>query len=83
MLAGRLALSERTLRRRLAEAGTTYRNLLDRARHRRAVALLRAGEKSVTEVTLLIGFGDVTSFTRAFRRWTGEAPRNLRPKRRT
>jgi AraC-like DNA-binding protein len=76
-LAARLGVSERTLRRRLAEHGVSYRELLDRARHRRALELLGGGDRSVTEVALLVGFSDATSFTRAFRRWTGEAPRRF------
>ncbi|HEY2515128.1 MAG TPA: AraC family transcriptional regulator [Polyangiaceae bacterium] len=74
-VATELAMSERTLRRHLAAAGVAYRDLLDEVRRDRATMLLGEG-RSVTETALLVGFLDATSFTRAFRRWTGVLPRD-------
>jgi AraC-like DNA-binding protein len=76
-LAQQLAMSERTLKRRLAEKHTTYTELLDRARHARALELLRTGS-SVEEASERLGYSDAANFTRAFRRWTGQSPRALR-----
>jgi len=69
-----LGMSERTLRRRLRDAGHTYRELLDAVRSERAMALADQGGHSVTTIAQLSGFADATTFARAFRRWTGCAP---------
>lgn len=72
--AGVLAVSARTLARRLALEGTTYGALLDQLRHERALALLVDGRTSIAEVAFLLGFAELSSFYRAFRRWTGLTP---------
>jgi AraC-like DNA-binding protein len=74
-LARDLAVSERTLHRRLAERDLTFQRLVDGVRRRAAIALLARTEHSVTEVAFLVGFSDASGFRRAFRRWTGRAPR--------
>ena len=70
-----LGMSGRTLQRRLAEEGSSFQSLVDRARRRLALRLLRQ-EAAVTlmEVAFMTGFADQSSFTRAFRRWTGRTP---------
>lgn len=73
-VAARLGLGERTLRRRLREAGTSYRQLVDDARRERALMLAHEGAYSVTTIAMRAGFSDVTAFARAFRRWTGALP---------
>lgn len=77
-LALALGLSERTLQRRLAEEGTSFRDLLDEVRRDLALAALRQPGATVTDVAFCIGFSDLTAFSRAFRRWTGENPANWR-----
>jgi AraC-like DNA-binding protein len=72
-VAWRCGVGERTLRRRLAQAGTTYRALVDDVRKERALLLL-ANEDSVSSVAQHLGFSDATAFARAFRRWTGVPP---------
>lgn len=72
-VAWRCGVGERTLRRRLAEAGTSYRALVDDVRKERALAWLD-GPGSVSRVAQRLGFSDATAFARAFRRWTGIAP---------
>lgn len=69
-----LGMSDRTLRRRLREAGTGYRELLDQVRREQALALADQGEVSVTALGIMTGFRDSAAFARAFRRWTGRAP---------
>lgn len=76
--ARRLALSPRTLQRRLAGEGTSHADLLSEVRRVRAEAYLRAGDVSISEVSWLLGFSEQSAFTRAFRRWTGQAPTALR-----
>lgn len=77
-----LGMSERTLSRRLAEEGTTYRAALDQTRATMAAALLDDPSLSLTEISYLLGFSDQSSFSSAYRRWTGRAPsRDRRPRR--
>lgn len=63
----------RTLRRQLAAEGTSFRELADEVREARAVELLRAGVP-VAQVAYRLGYADAGSFSRAFRRWTGQTP---------
>jgi AraC-like DNA-binding protein len=76
--ARRLGLSGRTLIRRLHDAGTSYRALVDAHRRRRAEALLREGTQSVAEVAHQLGYEDPANFGRACRRWFGEPPSAMR-----
>lgn len=73
-----LNMSSRTLQRKLGESGTTYKELLDDTRHALALAYLSAPRHSVSDVTFLLGFSACSSFTRAFRRWTGKSPSDWR-----
>jgi AraC-like DNA-binding protein len=72
-----LGMAERTFKRKLAEQGTSYSELLDRQRQTRALELLRT-ESSIEEVAERLGYSDPANFTRAFRRWTGKSPRAVR-----
>lgn len=73
-LARRLALSRRTLQRRLADEGTSFRDVVDAARRELAMAELARGSTSMTELAFLLGFSEHSAFSRAFRRWTGSSP---------
>jgi AraC-like DNA-binding protein len=64
-----LGVSQRTLVRRLAEAGSTYRELVDAELKSRAQRWLEAGVLSRGEISERLGFADATSFSRACRRW--------------
>lgn len=77
-LARSLWMSERSLRRRLEEAGKTYRSLLDAVRRDRALALLAQRDLGVAELARRLGFTDPSAFARAFRRWTGSTPSSYR-----
>lgn len=74
----RLGLSARSFQRRLADEQTTFREVLNATRHRLALEHLRGGQHSVSEVAFLLGFAEVSAFTRAFKRWTGTSPRAWR-----
>ena len=76
-IARALGMSRRSLQRRLADEGSSYKELLADTRKELALAYLRDGHTSITEVTFLLGFADTSSFSRAFRRWTGESPRDF------
>lgn len=73
-IATALAMSERTLRRKLTEADTSYRALLDEVRHALADQLLRTGALSVEDVAIRLGYAESASFIHAYTRWTGTTP---------
>jgi AraC-like DNA-binding protein len=73
-----LGMSVRALQRRLAEAGMSYGRLVAQARFASAVDLLAGTDASVLDIALDLGYSDHAHFTRAFRRWTGVAPRDYR-----
>jgi AraC-like DNA-binding protein len=77
-IARELAVSTRTLQRRLGEHGTTYQQVLDDARHDAALRLLRGSELDISEIAFVLGFEELNSFTRAFRAWEGQTPRQWR-----
>lgn len=73
-IAAAVNLSTRGLQRKLAEQDATYKGLLDSTRLALALSYLDQGSYSITEVAYLLGFAETSSFTRAFRRWTGRSP---------
>jgi AraC-like DNA-binding protein len=72
------AMSERTLRRRLAECGTTYEALVDCVRLVRAEELLTTGDMPLGRVAELLGFSDARTLRRAVTRWFGVSPSEVR-----
>lgn len=77
-LATLLGLSERTLKRRLQEEGTSYRTLLGSLRQQRALALLEDTSLSMSDIAERMGFSDLSSFSQAFKRWFGVSPSHRR-----
>jgi len=73
-----LHLSEKTMQRRLRDEDTSYQQVLDEVRRDLAQQYLRDDAVSVCEITFRLGFSDQSSFTRAFRRWTGATPGEFR-----
>ncbi len=73
-IADELDIHPRTLRRRLAEEGTSYRALLNEARSAVAADLLRNVGLTVEEVSTRLGYSEVSTFSHAFKRWYGFAP---------
>lgn len=73
-VAAALALSERTLRRRLTEEGTSYRALLEEVQHSLATEMLASGALSVDDVAVRLGYAEASSFIVAFKRWHGMTP---------
>jgi len=76
--ARQLRFSRRTLNRRLAESGTSYRALLEAHLRERARTLLADANLGVAEVAWRLGYEDASNFGRACRRWFGMAPAQLR-----
>jgi AraC-like DNA-binding protein len=81
-VARQLAMSARTLQRRLAAEGRSYQELVDEARHQLCTRLLAETDYSLGEVSFMAGFSDQSAFTRAFKRWEGVPPRAYRLRRR-
>jgi AraC-like DNA-binding protein len=77
-VAGQLAMSVRSLSRRLTEEGTTFRGLVDSVRHELAVARLRDPEVNLAEIAFLLGYSESSAFHRAFKRRTGVTPLEFR-----
>jgi AraC-like DNA-binding protein len=73
-LADILHVSTRTLNRRLADEGTSFRELGIQSRHRRACQLISSTDMPITRIALQLGFRDAANFTRAFRRASGMSP---------
>jgi AraC-like DNA-binding protein len=62
----------------LAEAASPFADIVDEVRRQAALAYLAKRELSIAEVGYLLGFSDPSAFNRAFRRWTGLAPKEYR-----
>ena len=73
-VAHRVAMSTRTVQRRLEEAGTSYQQVVDDVRAAMATSLLRDRTRSIIDVAFELGYADLKGFYRAFRRWTGATP---------
>ena len=76
--ARRLRMSVRTLARRLEVENTSFYSILDEVRHGRALRLIADERLALSEIAFVLGFAHVTSFHRAFRRWTGRTPAEYR-----
>lgn len=72
--AAELHVSTRTLYRRLALEGTSYRRLVDDVRQSLATEMLTTAGLGVEQVAARLGYADAAAFIRAFRRWTGSTP---------
>jgi AraC-like DNA-binding protein len=77
-----LALSPRSLQRKLHQHGLKYTTLVHETRKAVSVRLLLDPARSVGEVANAVGYEDVSSFTRMFKRWTGLSPRTYRERQR-
>jgi AraC-like DNA-binding protein len=73
-VAGRLHMTERTLRPRLRESGLPFNELVKRVRRDLANEWLQHGEFNVKHISYLLGYSDAAAFSRAYKRWTGRSP---------
>ncbi len=78
VVAGRCCMSSRTLKRKLAEYSMTYSGLVADIRRDEALVRLAEGRLSVEQIAGQLGYRDPANFTRAFKSWTGETPRQYR-----
>lgn len=77
-IANALHVSNRTLQRKLREEDTSYKDLLRDTREKLACKYLSSPGRSVVETAYLLGFSEPSTFSRAFKRWTGTAPAQYR-----
>ena len=73
-IADELGLSQRTLQRKLSEAGASFQQVLDSARHALARDYLRQRGLSLADIAFLLGYQEQSAFTHAFREWSGMNP---------
>jgi AraC-like DNA-binding protein len=77
-VARKLGTSQRTFSRKLREQGATFNGILDSFRSALAMHYLVEDQLSVSEIAWLLGYREFSSFTHAFKRWTGTTPRQFR-----
>lgn len=79
--ASSLGLSVRALQRRLSKDGTSFAQVVENVRRASALRMLRETDAAVYEVAFCLGYQDVSSFNRAFKRWLGMSPRDYRERK--
>lgn len=77
-VAMRLALTPRTLQRRLEAEGLAFQDVLEELRQEMALRYLSSTQLSLTEISAMLAYADSSAFGRAFRRWTGNTPAAFR-----
>lgn len=77
-VARHLDLSERTLRRNLGQAGTSYRNLLEQTRKETCELYMRDEKLSLSAIAQMLGYSDQSAFHKAFSSWHGVTPKEHR-----
>jgi AraC-like DNA-binding protein len=81
VVAHQLGLSQRTLARRLAVEGLNFSAVLGDLKTDLARRYLADNELSISQIAWLLGYREVSSFTHAFKRWSGKAPRQTRSRK--
>ncbi len=79
--AAALGFSERGLRRKLEQSGTSFRELVDQVRYSRARDLLTYTNKPVSVIAYELGYDSPSNFARSFKRWSGMTPKAFRETR--
>ncbi len=77
-VADMLGTTSRSLHRKLNELDTSYKTILDDTRKGLALQYIRQTDISITTITYQLGFLDSSSFSRSFKRWTGQSPSDYR-----
>jgi AraC-like DNA-binding protein len=80
-IARKLAVSQRTLARRLAAEGASFSDVLEGLRADLAGQYLADDRLTISQVAWLLGYREISAFTHAFKRWTGRTPREARTRR--
>ncbi|TDV98747.1 AraC-like DNA-binding protein [Halomonas alkaliantarctica] len=77
-VASSMYISERTLQRRCNYEGIDFLNIIESLRYQIAIDLLKDSDKSLTDITSELGYSQLSSFSRAFKRWSGFNPKQYR-----
>lgn len=77
-VAAALNIQPRTLQRRLKAENSSFREILDEERRKRALALVQQTDLPLSEVALAVAYSDQTAFNQAFRRWFDRSPLKVR-----
>ena len=77
-IATELGVSQRTLQRKLSEAGMSFQQLLDETRRSIAKEYLQQAHFSLADIAFLLGFQEQSAFQHAFKEWTGMTPKSFR-----
>lgn len=72
--AGNFNMGVRTLQRRLKEEDCTFDTLVDEIRRTMAIGYIQSGSYPIKEVSMMLGYNDLSNFSRSFKRWTGVSP---------
>ena len=77
-IASQLGMSGRTLQRKLRDEGLAFADLVDEIRYAIAQDYVSHSEFSLTDISMMLGYGELSSFSRAFKRWAGKSPESIR-----
>lgn len=75
-VAANFNMAPRSLQRRLQEEGITFHQLADSVRKSLALHYIESGEHPIKAISNMLGYNELSAFSRAFKRWTGKAPAN-------
>jgi AraC-like DNA-binding protein len=78
LIASMLNFSPRTYRRRLEEENHSFQELLDQVRAEHATRYLKNTRLPLSSIAYMVGFNDASNFRRAYRKWTGHSPQEVR-----
>jgi len=73
-----LFMSNRNLQRKLEAQNTTFKTILTQIRQELAIKYIKDPQLTLTEVSFMLGFSEMSAFSRAFKQWTGQSPRAQR-----
>jgi len=77
-VAANFNMTPRSLQRRLREESVTFQQLADSVRKSLALNYMEAGKYQLKEISYMLGYNELSAFSRAFKRWTGKAPVDFR-----
>lgn len=78
LIAAKLNMTSRTLRRKLIAEGSRFQQLKDNVRRDKAISLFEQPNLSIAQISLAVGFTEIATFSRAFKHWTGVSPSTYR-----